>query len=425
MGETGAQPTLTQTQLEEIASKISDLNKWKEIFSFHSSTQAAVAMDHLELESPRGHHDHHLSLPQQSPGSSWSLQTGGLRQLLFGDVCQRFSCEWEKANFRFWEPYSDLGYALEAEKGGTRALLMAVQAHIITYLLFIRNTKCTELERLCSISRRVQGEALAAALAETLWAAGGGGRAVVCLITTALHIAPCGDYTADNFTERIQLFEFSEKAAAQEFIFDHINCFKGEGSCGVILFLYSLLFSRTLKRVQEDLGCTATPLLNCSSGIITCTEALISLLLMGRASPQEPDGGPEPNDGAMEGRAWRGPVGYLRWGRGLEEQVCRGLRTPRFPVWLCSASRRHCVLFSTDRHLLCDWKREKLFHLHLYSGQQGGTARLTVDTHSHHWEEDRREDPGSQGKRCPPVEMAIRTKWAGATISWNGTDPFL
>ncbi|NXF32526.1 MIY4B hydrolase, partial [Nyctibius bracteatus] len=159
-----------------------------------------------------------------------------------------FSCEWAQAHFRFREPYSDLAYALEAGKGGTRAILMAVQAHVIKYLLFVRGTEHAHLERLCRVSGREQGQALAAALADTLWAAGGGDRAVVCLLTPATHLAPSGDYRADGITERIQLFEFSEKAAAQEFIFDHISCFRGEGSHGVILFLYSLLFSRTLER---------------------------------------------------------------------------------------------------------------------------------------------------------------------------------
>ncbi|NXU51157.1 MIY4B hydrolase, partial [Turnix velox] len=159
-----------------------------------------------------------------------------------------FSSEWAQAYFRFREPYSDLAYALQAEKGGARAILMAVQAHIVKYLLFIRSREYTHLERLCRTSQREQGEALAVALADTLWAAGGGERAAVCLLTPALHFTPSGDYKPDNFTERILLFEFSEKAAAQEFILDHINCFKGEGSHGVILFLYSLLFSRTLER---------------------------------------------------------------------------------------------------------------------------------------------------------------------------------
>ncbi|NWH75410.1 MIY4B hydrolase, partial [Piaya cayana] len=135
-----------------------------------------------------------------------------------------FSCEWARAYFKFREPYSDLAYALEAEKARTRAILMAVQAHIIKYLLFVRNTEYSHLERLSRISRREQAEALAAALADTLWAAGGGRRAVICLVTTALHLLPSGDYKADNFTERIQLFEFGEKGAAQEFISDHINC---------------------------------------------------------------------------------------------------------------------------------------------------------------------------------------------------------
>ncbi|NWH58577.1 MIY4B hydrolase, partial [Geococcyx californianus] len=159
-----------------------------------------------------------------------------------------FSCQWARAYFRFREPYSDLAYALVAEKGGPRAILMAVQAHVIKYLLFVRNTEYSHLERLSRLGRREQAEALAAALADTLWAAGGGRRAVICLIAAALHVLPSGDYKADNFTERIQLFEFCEKAAAQEFISDHIKCFKGEGSHGVILFLYSLLFSRTLER---------------------------------------------------------------------------------------------------------------------------------------------------------------------------------
>ncbi|NXY58531.1 MIY4B hydrolase, partial [Callaeas wilsoni] len=159
-----------------------------------------------------------------------------------------FSCEWATAHFRFHSPHSDLAYALQAGKGGTRAILAAVQAHIITYLLFTRETECTHLERLCRVGRREQGQALATALAETLWAAGGGGSAVVCLVTAPITVMPREDCRAQSFTERIRLFEFSEKAAAQEFISDHINCFKGKGSHGVILFLYSLLFSRTLER---------------------------------------------------------------------------------------------------------------------------------------------------------------------------------
>ncbi|XP_074402799.1 inactive ubiquitin carboxyl-terminal hydrolase MINDY-4B [Zonotrichia albicollis] len=414
MGDTGAGHA-APAPLQEIASRISDLSKWREIFSFCGP----------------------LLLPQGTGGCPICPDTAmRLQQLLFGSTAPLFSCEWAAARFRFHPPRSHLAYALQAGQGGTRAILAAVQAHIITYLLFTRETECTHLERLCRLGHREQGQALATALAETLWAAGGGGRAVVCLVTAAVTTMPGEGCRANSFTERIQLFEFSEKAAAQEFISDHINCFRGEGSHGVILFLYSLLFSRTLERVQEDLG-DAAPLLNISSGNITCTEAVLSLLLTGRASPRQLGGGgggggrePEPgagHGGGGEAACPRGRVGFLRWERARRQrQVSPRLRTPRLPVWLCSLSGRHSVLFGTDSRLLSDWKAERIFHLYFYSGQQEQTqtACLTIDTHSHHWEEAQREGPCSPGRRRPALEMAIRTKWPGATVSWNGTDPF-
>ncbi|NXH13847.1 MIY4B hydrolase, partial [Bucco capensis] len=106
-------------------------------------------------------------------------------------------------------------------------------------------------------------------------------------------------------------------------------------------------------------------------------------------------------------------------------QVCPGLRTPQVPVWLCSLCGRHGVLFSTNSLLLSSWKAERQFQLYFYSGQQEqiSTTHLTVDTHCHHWEEDQSKNPSRPGKRRPAMEMVIRTKWAGATITWNGTDP--
>lgn len=40
-------------------------------------------------------------------------------------------------------------------------------------------------------------------MADTLWAAGGGERAVICLVTVAVHVVPSNDYRVDNFTERV------------------------------------------------------------------------------------------------------------------------------------------------------------------------------------------------------------------------------
>ncbi|CAO2613081.1 Inactive ubiquitin carboxyl-terminal hydrolase MINDY-4B [Lemmus lemmus] len=107
-------------------------------------------------------------------------------------------------------------------------------------------------------------------------------------------------------------------------------------------------------------------------------------------------------------------------------QVGSMLKTPTYPIWLCNLNGNYSILFCTNRQLLSDWKMEHVFDLHFYSGQpsQKKPMRLTIDTHSHHWEGEHREDKHGLGRRFSPVEMAIRTKWREATVNWNGASPF-
>lgn len=65
-------------------------------------------------------------------------------------------------------------------------------------------------------------------------------------------------------------------------------------------------------------------------------------------------------------------------------QVGSMLKTPRFPIWLCSINGNYSILFSTNRQLLSDWKMERLFDLHFLSGQpsQKKPVLLTVGEHS-------------------------------------------
>uniref|UniRef100_A0A670INI5 MINDY family member 4B n=1 Tax=Podarcis muralis TaxID=64176 RepID=A0A670INI5_PODMU len=311
-------------------------------------------------------------------------------KMLFGSTYQVFSYEWKRAYFRFHEPYTDLAYALETDKGGAVAVQMAVQVNIIKYLLFVQNK---EENILCEISQKEQEKALAAALADILWVAGEGQKATVCLVTSDTYFTPSIDYKADHFTERVSKRSYALKDTR------FLNC---EGSHGVILFLYSLLFSRTFERACPHVF-----------------NGLQKLEAEGNVQKQ------------LHGVSSRSEVGYLHWSKEEVEhyrfpQVGSMLKTPKLPVWLCNISGTYSVLFSTNRLLLSDWKMEHLFDLYFYNGQpsQKTTVHLTVDTHSHHWEENHREGDGDAEKRFPSVEMAIRTKWEGAAINWNGVVPF-
>uniref|UniRef100_M4AHT3 MINDY family member 4B n=1 Tax=Xiphophorus maculatus TaxID=8083 RepID=M4AHT3_XIPMA len=349
-----------------------------------------------------------------------------LRRILFGGTFHVFNYEWRKSFFQFREPDSELSYILEADRfqGGARAIQMVIQARIIKFLLFSQPG---------STDRRTdQDKALAAALSDSLWLAGQEERATVTLVTEDYCITPHLDYKLDDFTEKLQLFTFDRKDDVWKFILDHIQCFKAEGSHGVILFLYSLICSRTV-----DMNSNTSHLLHLSLGNFVCRQlqALLNLLLTGRASPHVFNGtlqfgeDGQPLERPLQGVLSRSDVGYLHWSR---EQMERGglpqvgsmLKTPRFPVWVCCINSSYSVLFSLNRSLLSDWRMEHQFQLFYCNGQnsQRSTARLTVDTHSHHWEAPPAEaDPE---KRFPSLEMTIRTKWDGAAIDWNGTDPF-
>ncbi|XP_068441862.1 inactive ubiquitin carboxyl-terminal hydrolase MINDY-4B [Clinocottus analis] len=311
---------------------------------------------------------------------------------------------------------------------------MVVQARIIKHLLFIRQSGSggRALHSL-AVGPEEQDRALAAALSDALWLAGQEAGATVTLVT--------GDHRAtphlDHFTERLQLFTFSRKDDVRKFLLQHIHCFKEEGSHGVILFLYSLVCSRTVDRLKEDLHSTTSHLLYLRLGNFVCRQALLNLLLTGKASPNLCNGtrssglDGRPLARPLQGVLSRGDVGYLHWSREQMErgrllQVGSRLKTPRFPVWICCINSSFSVLFGLNRSLLSDWRMEHRFHLFYCSGQnpQRAAVRLAVDTHSHHWEASCRRPDGDPETRFSSLEMTIRTKWDGAAIDWSGTAPF-
>ncbi|TRY83384.1 hypothetical protein DNTS_016654 [Danionella cerebrum] len=357
-----------------------------------------------------------------------------LRNILFGNMFHIFNYEWKKSFFKFREPFSDLSYALETERGGAGAIQMVVQTQIIDHLLFKRSIDSEAvMESLVDIGEHEQRGALAAALTSILWRAGEEQTATVCLVTTRRCFTPQLHYKLDSFTERLQLFSFKKKEDVRVFIHEHIQCFREEGSHGVILFLYSLIFSRSLDRIWTDLDWTTTHLLQPSFGSFVCRQALMNLLLTGRATPHVFNGTSHDNeqDKPLHGVRTRSEVGYLLWNREKFNHtqvpsVGSMLKTPKLPIWVCHINGTYSVLFSTNCSLLSDWKMEHLFQLYFYNGQlsQLRTSTLTIDTHSHHWEVENKDVQGDPEKKFPSLEMTIRTKWEGAVIDWNGMVPF-
>ncbi|XP_065136252.1 inactive ubiquitin carboxyl-terminal hydrolase MINDY-4B [Paramisgurnus dabryanus] len=446
------------SELDEIRAQIADLDKWREIFNSRGlELQDCIVKRPVEKlkadedsdDSTRPTTSGKLAGPYSIPQTLTVCPSMGgqplspelavsLRKVLFGNTFHTFNYEWKKSFFKFREPFSDMSYALETERGGARAIQMVVQAHVIKYLLFGRPLNSdSKMQSLKEVGEVEQRKALAAALTDILWTAGEEQTATVCLVTSERCFTPHLDFKLDSFTERLQLFTFNKQEDVGAFISDHIQCFKEEGSHGVILFLYSLIFSRSIDRIRADFDVTTSHLLHLSLGNFVCRQALLNLLLTGRASPNvfngtlHNDEHGKPLDHPVHGVLTRGDVGYLHWSR--EEvnyaklpQVGSMLKTPKLPIWVCSINGTYSVLFSPKQSLLSDWRMEHLFHLYFYNGQltQSQNAMLTIDTHSHHWQAENNDIQGDPEKKFPSLEMTVRTKWEGAVIDWNGTVPF-
>ncbi|XP_026081640.1 inactive ubiquitin carboxyl-terminal hydrolase MINDY-4B [Carassius auratus] len=450
------------SEIDEILQQVAELDKWREIFNSRGSElpQGYLKRPSEKIKSEEDSEDssrpatsaHHVSAQNEQFTAPYSipqtltvsLSLGGqplspelavsLRNILFGNTFHVFNYEWKKSFFKFREPFSEMAYALETERlGGACAIQMVVQAHIIKYLLFDQSVNSCTMRSMVTVGENEQRKALAAALSDILWTAGEEQTATVCLVTSERCFTPHMDYKLDNFTERLQIFTFKEKEDVRSFIWEHIQCFKEEGSHGIILFLYSLIFSRTIDKIRADFDCTTTHLLHLSLGNFVCRQALLNLLLTGHATPQVFNG-TSPNDEqhkALHGVLTRSHVGYLLWNREQFNHaqlplVGSMLKTPRLPIWVCNINGTYSVLFSPNRSLLSDWKMEHLFQLYFYNGYptQLSTTMLTIDTHSHHWEAEHNDIQEDPEKKFPSVEMTIRTKWEGAVIDWNGTVPF-
>ncbi|XP_076373217.1 inactive ubiquitin carboxyl-terminal hydrolase MINDY-4B-like [Tachypleus tridentatus] len=191
-----------------------------------------------------------------------------------------------------------------------------------------------------------------------------------------------------------------------------------------MLLLYSIILSRGIDRVKEDLNGEYTELL---TPVCEATQALMTLLLTGRATPYLHNGVMHTIDednvaGVKEhvGLMSRGEIGALVWNRNDESSTQLGscLKTPSFPIWVIRAENKYGVLFHTRRDLTRDHRAEHRFDLHYFNGCPANhqPTILTLDT---------RYNKPQDEYRMPVLERVLISKWQGAQVSWNETTPYV
>ncbi|XP_043922680.1 probable ubiquitin carboxyl-terminal hydrolase MINDY-4 [Protopterus annectens] len=343
-----------------------------------------------------------------------------VKNLLFGSSRGCFNEEWKIQNFKFGE-VPHLKYGIVQKKGGPCGILAAVQACFLQKLLFEENGNSKGSQHLQPTPTQ-RTSCLVMCLADILWRAGDKKKAVVALSSGKQQFIPAGRYKADGILEMLMLNTVS--------CFDDLQVLLGRsifqfetGPFGCILFLLSAVFSRSVELVRADFDVPDACLIGAHG---YCTQELVNLLLTGRAMSNVFNDNVELDSGngnitLLKGIPCRSNIGLLSLFEHYKAcQVGSYMKTPKYPIWVICSESHFSVLFCLRKDLLNDWKIERKFDLYYYDGlaNQQEEIRLTVDT-TQTCITDKEND------LTPPLEQCIRTKWKGAAIDWNGTEPIL
>ncbi|KAK0048918.1 inactive ubiquitin carboxyl-terminal hydrolase MINDY-4B [Biomphalaria pfeifferi] len=362
-----------------------------------------------------------------------------LRSIVYGSPMHSFSKDWQKATLKFYLLDSPFPFGIETSKCGARGLALCVQGFMLKHLIFDREYKSSVLQEAgvlkpTAFERR---RALAGAVCEMLWQAGDRRKCCVCLKQQEPCFGPDYRYRPDSITEKLHLFEFKKFEDLHNFIKRHLEEFQTEHGNGCILFLYSLVLSRTIPKIREEIKVKPGFKLKLLSDMEDPTQSLINLALTGSATPHLHNGEllyddkgnllPHP----VHGIQTRSQIGFMFWDKGEDPEkrteVGSMLKTPKNPIWVSKVNGQFGLLFSLNPDLVSDWRVENKFTMWYYTGvlSQVKPTVLFIETRVGRPRPKTGLQRREEENKIPPLENCIMTKWYGADVKWNGTVPFV
>ncbi|XP_037069224.1 probable ubiquitin carboxyl-terminal hydrolase MINDY-4 [Pollicipes pollicipes] len=360
-------------------------------------------------------------------GAPISEQEGcSLKELMFGSTGISFTPEWTQQNFGF-NKTENITYGIVQHKGGPCGVLAVVQAYIMKVLLFgSRLCNTPPVSDAHEPAPEEQRAALAAAITEILWKCGHGTGAVVALSSGRSQFPGGGRYKSDGITETLQLQAFSASEPLLAYVLEQLQRFQSADGSGCILLTYSAVLSRGVENVKKDMDVPTNTVIGRHG---YCTQELVNLLLTGSAASNVFNGIVKLGEGkdvtVLRGVDNKSEIGLLSLFEHYKScEVGSNMKAPMLPIWVILSESHFTCLFAADRRLCADPPLGGKFDLFYYDmlARQDDQIRLTVEYGGN---PNAPAPPARSGDLVPPLEHCIRTRWAGATVSWNGYEPIL
>lgn len=161
--------------------------------------------------------------------------------------------------------------------------------------------------------------------------------------------APASRWTSDAFHDRIRFHELQHIDEVRKFYVDHQHVLTDE--CGVLLLLYTVLQTKGLEHILSEMSDPTESLIHDTYG---CgSQALINLMLTGRAVPHVWDNEQDVGGMKLKGINKQSDVGFITVMEQL--QYCTVgffYKNPKSPVWVMGSDTHLTVLFSTEQRLV-------------------------------------------------------------------------
>ncbi|XP_077453825.1 ubiquitin carboxyl-terminal hydrolase MINDY-3 isoform X1 [Stigmatopora argus] len=270
--------------------------------------------------------------------------------------------------------------ALEQFEGGPCAVIVPVQAFLLKTLLFNRDTlnwrHVTEEEQktlLCS----ALSEILESAYSNTStgfclvsWAKGQGPH--ILTHTKTPNLSETQDMPAPESSQTLEGQQQPTALAVEDLGFERFHSVlqkqvfmsvsdlqtevlslfhTWEGCCGVLLFLYSVILTKGIENIRNEIQDTMEPLIDPVHG--HGCQSLVNLLVTGHAVANVWDGDRECSGMKLHGIHKQASVGFLTLMESLRYcKVGTYMKSPKFPIWIIGSETHLSVFFTKEMSLV-------------------------------------------------------------------------